>query len=300
MVADCGRADAGEGPRFAPWYRVMFETSPVGVVLSDEAGLVVVVNPAYCTLVGRSLVELVGRSSREFTHPDDLAQHAEIERMMAAVEVGDAALRLEKRYVRPDGTLRWAWVALAYVTGPGGEQWTMSVIQDITERRDAEDSLRTQASTDPLTGLWNRRGWRSEMRQLLLRRESMEPLTIAMLDMDYFKAYNDVYGHQAGDTLLQGFGAYARAALRKGDVLARWGGEEFALALPRCTTGDAATILGLLAKVVPDGQTFSAGYTTMRAGESVADAWDRADTLLYTAKRRGRRIAVTDDDTRSS
>lgn len=290
--------EAGAGLLSEPWYRAMFETSPVGVVLSDEAGLVVLANPAYCTLVGRSRTELVGRSSRGFTHPDDLAQHGDVERLMAAVEVGDAALQLEKRYVRPDGTLRWAWVAVAYVTGPSGEQWTMATVHDVTERRHTEDALRTQASTDPLTGLWNRRGWRNEMRQLLLRREPTESLTIAMLDIDHFKTYNDVHGHHAGDVLLQELGARARAALRSDDVLARWGGEEFALALPRCTTEDAATILGLLARVVPDGQTFSAGYTTMRVGESVADTWDRADTLLYTAKRRGRHRAITDDDSR--
>jgi len=297
-MVGCARGDGGAGPGSEPWYRALFETSPVGVVLSDEAGLIVVANAAYCTLVGRSLADLVGRSSRGFTHPGELAQHAEVGRMMAAVEVGDAAVQLEKRYVRPDGTLRWAWLAVAYVTGPGGERWTMATVHDITERRRTEDSLRTQASTDPLTGLWNRRGWRGEMRQLLSTRELAEPLTIAMLDIDHFKAYNDVHGHSAGDALLREFGARARAVLRSGDVLARWGGEEFALALPGCITGDAATILGLLAGVVPDGQTFSAGYTLMRVGESVADAWDRSDTLLYTAKRRGRHRAVTDDDTR--
>jgi diguanylate cyclase (GGDEF)-like protein/PAS domain S-box-containing protein len=280
-----------------PWYRAMFETNPVGQALADGDGLVVAANPAYCALVGRGLAELVGRSSREFTHPDDLAQHAAVGAMMAAVEVGEAAVQLEKRYLRPDGTVRWAWVALAYVAGPGGERWTLATVHDITDRRRGEDLLRIEASTDALTGLWNRRGWRSEMSQLLLRREPGQPVTIAMLDMDHLKAYNDSRGHGAGDALLQEFGARARAALRNGDVLARWGGEEFALALPGCTSGDAAVVLGLLARVVPDGQCFSAGYTTMRAGESVADAGDRADILLYTAKRQGRDRAVTDDDT---
>ena len=212
---------------------------------------------------------------------------------MAAGEVGDAGVQLEKRYLRPDGSTRWVWLAVAPVAGPGAQRWTLATVHDVTDRRRTEDVLRTEAHTDPLTGLWNRRGWRRAMRQLL-HREQVEPVTIAMLDLDRFKVYNDVHGHGAGDALLQEFGARAQAALRSDDVLARWGGEEFALALPRCGIGDAGTVLGLLARVVPDEQTFSAGYTTMRGGESVADTWDRADTLLYAAKRQGRDRAITD------
>jgi len=154
---------------------------------------------------------------------------------MAAVEVGDPGVRLEKRYVRPDGTVRWGWVAVAYVPGPNGEQWTMATVHDTTDRRHTEEALNNEASSDPLTGLLNRRGWRAQMRALLATRARVEPFTIAVLDFDYFKAYNDTHGHRAGDTVLQHFGSCARAVLRHDAILARWGGEEFALALPRCT-----------------------------------------------------------------
>jgi diguanylate cyclase (GGDEF)-like protein len=122
----------------------------------------------------------------------------------------------------------------------------------------------------------------------------LEPLTIAVLDIDHFKAYNDTHGHPAGDQVLREFAARARTVLRRGDVLARWGGEEFALALPRCGSPDASTVLAGLSEVMPHGLTFSAGHTTMADGESVADTWDRADTLLYTAKHRGRDRIITD------
>lgn len=295
---DGSRLAAGVGPGWGHWYRAMFEISPVGLGLADEAGLLVLANAAYCTLVGRSFDELVGRSSREFTHPDDLAQHAAVEQMMAAVKVGDPGVRLEKRYVRPDGTVRWGWVAVAYVPGPNGEQWTMASVHDTTDRRHTEEALNNEASSDPLTGLLNRRGWRTQMRALLATRALVEPFTIAVLDFDHFKAYNDTHGHRAGDTVLRHFGSCARAVLRHDAILARWGGEEFALALPRCTTDDATTILSLLAETMPDGQTFSAGHTTMQAGESVANTLDRADTLLYTAKRHGRDRIITDHHTR--
>jgi GGDEF domain-containing protein len=93
----------------------------------------------------------------------------------------------------------------------------------------------------------------------------LEPLTIAVLDIDHFKAYNDTHGHPAGDQVLREFAARARTVLRRGDVLARWGGEEFALALPRCGSPDASTVLAGLSEVMPHGLTFSAGHTTMAA-----------------------------------
>ncbi len=276
------------------YYQRMFEASPVALALADEAGLLVLANDAYCTLVGRSLAEILGHSSREFTHVDDLAQHAAMQHLMAAAEAVGDTLRVEKRYQRPDGSVRWGWVSVASIAGPEGQGWTMAVVQDTTERKDAEDALQDAATTDSLTGLLNRRGWRDALNQLILMGEHVAPLTLAVLDLDHFKVYNDTHGHPAGDHLLRGFARRARRSLRGADVLARWGGEEFALALPRCARNDAEAVLADLAALVPAEQTFSAGFTTLRAGESVADCWDRADTLLYRAKRRGRNRVITD------
>ncbi len=275
------------------WLWEVFESSPVAFSIRDEDGMLVMVNAAYCTLTGRPRADLLGRAPRVFTHPEDIPKNNLMMEHLAAAEVGDPPLRLEKRYVHPDGTVRWGWVSLARVVGPEGQRWTMAVVHDTTDRRGAEEALHDAAHTDALTGLVNRRGWRAGLRRLLAT-ESPAPLTLVMLDMDNFKAYNDSHGHHAGDILLREFATKARDALRPTDLLARWGGEEFALALPHCPSMNAATILTDLAALVPHSQTFSAGHTTLRPNESVTDCWDRADDLLYTAKRAGRHRALTD------
>lgn len=279
LVADVG---------VAGWYQEMFRASPVAIALADADGLLVLANPAYCALVGRPLAELVGRSSRGWTHPEDLAQHHDMARLMADAEARGEQLRVEKRYLRPDGSVRWGWVSAARATGPGGACWTMAFIQDTTERRVAEDALADAASTDPLTGLLNRRGWQERLDGLA----GGAPVSLAVLDLDHFKLFNDARGHAAGDALLVELARRGLAVLPPDALLARWGGEELALAL----RGDAAAVVRALARRVPEGQTLSAGVAVQRPGEPLEQCWDRADALLYRAKRAGRDRVVTDED----
>src|SRR5450830_590029 len=95
--------------------------------------------------------------------------------------------------------------------------------------------MAAQARTDPLTGAANRRSWDEELdRELAHAGRTGEPLTVALIDMDRFKAYNDTHGHTAGDELLRDLVTALRGELRTGDAVARWGGEEFAIAMPAC------------------------------------------------------------------
>lgn len=283
-------------PPWESWYRAMFEASPVAFALADERGLLTLVNDAYCHLVARDREWLIGRSSREFTHPDDLAEHAAMEQLMDAATAQGTRLRVEKRYVRPDGEVRWGWVSVAPVLGPDGEGWTMATVHDTTERRSVEDTLLTEATTDALTGLRNRRGWVQGAQALLAAWDRVEPITLVMIDLDHFKAFNDTRGHAAGDELLAGFGGALRAELRGRDLVARWGGEEFALALPGCDREQAGVVLAQLARLLPLEQTFSAGYDVLGLGEGVLECLERVDGHLYRAKDLGRNQAVTGPD----
>ena len=157
------------------------------------------------------------------------------------------------------------------------------------DRADLVELLATQARTDPLTGAANRRSWDEDLdRELTRTQRTGEPLTVALIDMDHFKAYNDTHGHTAGDELLRELVTAIRAELRSGDVIARWGGEEFAVALPACDLDQARTIASRLLQIVPGTQTASIGLTQASDLDTPRTLIGRADVALYAAKDGGR------------
>jgi diguanylate cyclase (GGDEF)-like protein len=146
----------------------------------------------------------------------------------------------------------------------------------------ALDALRHAADTDPLTGLLNRRSFGGALKHLPVDG------TVLMIDLDHFKDINDVGGHQAGDQILKAFSAHLRAAARPQDLIARWGGEEFAVALAEDSPEAAQAMLGRLRASWTRTPTFSSGAATIRADEPALHALARADALLYEAKHNGR------------
>jgi len=149
------------------------------------------------------------------------------------------------------------------------------------------------ASTDPLTGLPNRRAWDRLLRNGLLESRQVEkPFSIAILDLDHFKGYNDTHGHQAGDRLLREAAAAWKNALRKGDIIFRWGGEEFTVMLPHCSQEQAVEVAERLRAATPGSQTTSAGVSTWNGRESAEALFARTDAALYQAKETGRNQTV--------
>jgi diguanylate cyclase (GGDEF)-like protein/PAS domain S-box-containing protein len=154
-------------------------------------------------------------------------------------------------------------------------------------------TLQATARTDPLTGLPNRRVWDEDLaRELARARRLGGSLTLVMLDLDRFKAFNDRYGHQAGDRLLEATAAAWREQLRATDTLARYGGEEFALLLPHSEADAATSIVQRLLDGMPLGQTASAGIAVWDGAESAERLLARADAALYDAKAAGRARAA--------
>jgi diguanylate cyclase (GGDEF)-like protein len=162
------------------------------------------------------------------------------------------------------------------------------------ERSDLLAKLEESARTDDLTGLLNRRAWDEQLpREMARARRQTDPLCVAMLDLDFFKNYNDERGHQAGDRLLKQSASAWVTELRASDTLARYGGEEFTVVLPGCNLSNAKDIVERLRAAMPADQTVSAGVACWNGRESAEELLGRADAALYEAKRLGRDRLVT-------
>lgn len=173
--------------------------------------------------------------------------------------------------------------------------------QNVTDRKRVEFQLARLAATDALTGLANRRYFFDVASRELERVKRFRlPASLVMADIDNFKSINDTYGHAAGDEALQGFASVAGATLREPDILARLGGEEFALLLPGVSEEGAAVAAERIrhrlfeASVLDEFRiTASFGVSEVLASDAgIDDALARADAALYAAKQRGRNRVV--------
>jgi diguanylate cyclase (GGDEF)-like protein len=190
------------------------------------------------------------------------------------------------------GVLAVYWDEAREEAGDGVEQALHLLAMEAAiaiERGELLGRLEEAARTDDLTGLMNRRAWSTELSRELSRADrSGRPLCVAVLDLDRFKQYNDTHGHQAGDRFLKQVAGLWSEALRGTDILARHGGEEFAVAMPETDLDGAGEMLERLRQVVPESETCSAGVCLWNGNESAEALLDRADTALYEAKDAGR------------
>ena len=217
---------------------------------------------------------------------------------------------------RPSGELSAACVAInitgrssgvVHAMGPDGTPPTENDISylEITTRYASERiamlrafaKSETQARTDPLTGLWNRRSLENRVHEL---ERDATPYALAYGDLDHFKILNDTHGHEAGDQALRLFARVMRNSVRPDDITARYGGEEFVIVLPDCPTETATRILERLreqlAVTLTNGRgpafTVSFGVASSTDGDTFDDIVALADRALLTAKTDGRNRVV--------
>lgn len=174
----------------------------------------------------------------------------------------------------------------------------------VSERLKTKRMMESQAFLDPLTGLPNRASlFQTYRRYLALAQRNNKPLSIAILDIDHFKAINDTWGHPAGDKALRDLSTLLAENLRKADVVARWGGEEFVLLLLDTPLDSAWHVLDNLRRkvaqttfITPDQHTFSlhfsAGVANVRLKSTLEESVARADHALYLAKQSGRNQVI--------
>jgi diguanylate cyclase (GGDEF)-like protein/PAS domain S-box-containing protein len=177
------------------------------------------------------------------------------------------------------------------------DRWVgIGLCRDITERRRTQQILEQMALTDTLTGLSNRRSFDATMHAEIKRAERYQTsLSLALFDIDHFKAVNDTHGHLAGDQILQTFARQLSGNIRGSDSLVRWGGEEFAV-LSANTSLESMRVLAEKLRRAIDGHVFpvvghitcSVGLTMYQPGEQVEAFLHRADLALFAAKSGGR------------
>jgi diguanylate cyclase (GGDEF)-like protein len=180
--------------------------------------------------------------------------------------------------------------------------WASALLDRVETQRRTARQLRDSANTDALTGLGNRRAFDEALRGLLAAHAGGGPsFALLLIDLDHFKAYNDGFGHPAGDAALRQTGELLAKSLRPGDIACRYGGEEFAVLLPGAGATGAQRAAERIVEDIRGGRwphravTASVGATTVRDGDDANRVVERADAALYDAKRGGRdRARVAD------
>lgn len=245
----------------------------------------------------------------EVVHEDDLVATKEVLRPYLQGE--DSSLKHEFR-IR-DAFGHWRWILVQGRVVEFGEQdlpvRLLGVVQDITERKAAEERLRELATTDSLTGLSNRRSFMEEAEREFRRAQRYGiALSLLMLDVDHFKEVNDSFGHEVGDLALKSLAQIGRNVLRNVDIMGRMGGEEFAVLLPETGVEEALEAAERLRASVEQSPvmirdssevrcTVSIGVALAHKDETLDDLLRRADAAMYAAKRKGRnRSEVNKED----
>ena len=183
--------------------------------------------------------------------------------------------------------------------------------QQVTELKSKLDDVRKESLTDPLTNLANRKCFDIELdRAIAQSRETGEPLTLCMIDIDHFKAFNDRWGHTTGDHVLRLVSNCLSENVKGRDTAARYGGEEFVIVLPQTGLTDAVGLANKIRKAVEAKKlvkkstgdvlgtiTISVGTAQLGPNDTAATMTERADVCLYAAKNAGRNRVVSEADT---
>ncbi|WP_447555060.1 GGDEF domain-containing protein [Vreelandella sp. EE22] len=190
--------------------------------------------------------------------------------------------------------IEWRVTAM---TMPGYTERVLVLVQrDISKRVEKEAELERLATTDMLTGLYNRARFDALLKKEISRLSRYtRPFSLIMLDIDFFKAINDNHGHDVGDQVLAGLGKLLKENLRKADSCARWGGEEFMILAPETSLEQAVQLAEKIRYRIKETQFSQAGRVTVSLGviearpnESQKSVMKRADNALYMAKEEGR------------
>ncbi|MBI5069126.1 MAG: diguanylate cyclase [Deltaproteobacteria bacterium] len=274
------------------------EQSSSSIMVTDTAGRITFVNAAFTRTTGYSSAEVLGENPRILKSGET---PREVYRDLWAALAAGRAWRGELRNRKKSGESYWEEASISPVADARGRiSHYLAVKDDITARKAAEEEVARLATTDPLTGVANRRRFLELLGMELDRaRRFGDRAALLMLDVDHFKSVNDTHGHAAGDAVLQHLADLSRRSLRRIDLFGRLGGEEFAILLPGTDGAGARLLAERFRHAVADAPaqtgrgaiavTVSIGIAELDPGDPDPDGvLARADAALYRAKQAGR------------
>ena len=280
-------------------FRSSFDNAAVGMALVAADGNWIEVNPSLCSMLGYVEEELIATDMQSVLHPEELGEHlAQVYRL---AQGGTVSYTLEMRLLHREGRTLWAQLCASLVRDPEGQPLHLVYhVQDVTERRRAEEELQHAAHHDSLTGLANRTLFADHLRLAAecARRRDDHLFAVLFMDLDRFKNVNDSLGHAHGDQLLLAVAERLKACIRPEDTVARFGGDEFAILLNGIRNSTDAVraaerIKEELARPFDLGHhgivtSASIGITLSSLGyKDVDDMLRDADTAMYRAKSKG-------------
>ncbi len=306
-------------------YQVIYESAPLALIVFDQQNRVVDWNSAAEGIFGWPKLEMLGQPVDRIV-PESERNY--VVKVMEQAWGGELVSGSNQNLTRDGRNILCRWSNVAQKDGNGDTIGVLSLAEDITETQkmrdeieaanhslrtqiqqiqSLQDELREQALHDPLTNLYNRRYFHEILgRELSQSEREGKPLSLVMIDIDYFKQINDTFGHQVGDRVLVALAGILRSSTRTGDTAFRFGGEEFVIILPSMDSDIGLERAESLRKIfaeltihTEDGDaktTLSAGIATWPTHALDAKRLLRkADKALYAAKDAGRnRILVAE------
>jgi diguanylate cyclase (GGDEF)-like protein/PAS domain S-box-containing protein len=266
------------------------------MALVDREGRWLEVNDAFCRITGYSRRDLEATTLPDITVPEDLHLDRGLNQDLLVGRI--SSYQVEKRYRHAEGHSLWVLVSVSLVRDDGRPLYTILQIEDISKRREITRSLQYLVDRDFLTGLFNRRRFDCDLAREARRAARYGSSgAVVLVDLDRFKEVNDAFGHKAGDDLLKAVAGTLARRTRQTDVLARVGGDEFAVLLTQTGAEEARIvaegIVESMRRHVPrDGDrsirvTASVGVALLD-GLTPEEIMDHADRAMYEAKAAGR------------
>ncbi|MFZ6675153.1 sensor domain-containing diguanylate cyclase [Undibacterium sp. Xuan67W] len=285
-------------------FRRLFDNMQDVYYRTDAKGVVLMVGPGVRTVLGYEPEEIVGKTAESY-YPNVTDRDALKQAIARDGKVSDFGGQM----VRKDGRIIDISISSqAIYDEQGAFAGVEGIYRDVTQRKMLERELQRLATIDTLTGIQNRRAFLENAEQLFKSSQRYTTgITLLMLDLDFFKAINDRYGHLGGDNVLVKFAQTVGQELRESDLFGRLGGEEFCILLQQAPREDAMTAAGRIRERVqelvfnaPNGELFSLtvsiGVSTNREDdERLGKLLERADAALYEAKHSGRNRVVWKD-----